>query len=778
MEGRRSIAVIIGLAMLSPTIVSAITLTDITGLSEETAIQGLVDRRIIQGYNNGTFRPTATINRAEFLKILIGSRFPHQTPKELRCFADLEVKMPQWYAATVCSARELGIVSGYSDGTFRPDKTVNLAEALKMALRTFGIVPANDRTKPWYEPSMNEARSRSILLPLLKYPEHLLTRAEMASLTYALILERESIDEHPQIGAPLCGNGIKEGIEQCDPPDPNDQIVRAGDGNARCSSICILVTEPVRRAFLELDAQATGTVSNIAQGQKHLALLKFTATAGRQDALLTSLTFSPTVGSLLYASHYTLAMDRNGTGRYDTIVQADGRADGSKLVFNSFTGNGVVIPQGLSIPFVVIADLVATLGPVSLGINFATDEPDYVQAQGAIDGLALTGIETNTTCTASDCFMRVNTTASRDITVIERGNLWVSEDSTPAANHLVLGGSISPPLLRLRLHADGEAVDVKQIRIDGITNSVDSLLFYRLAANGVSREPFAVATTGQCSNQPSTRACAVMGLSTLLVPPNQEVTLAIAAKMKDDQRGAVSGEHLTLSLSDATSSTDAAIEARGISSLQDLQQNNGNATAEGEIFIGISSPGGSKQILGRTSDTTLASISAITNAGPISDIFIPSGNTIIGSFQIHAFPHTNTKNGSNDVLLKTLIFSVHAQNVQIDPASYRLVTADDTSAELGCGASETTGVITVSCTNIDSGSIQGHLAQGQSVTYTLKANVTNTSLASGRSTLTVELPILGSRSQTNSVIWSDEETTFSWVDTSITNVASTVYQTR
>ena len=60
--------------------------------------------------------------------------------------------------------------------------------------------------------------------------------------------------------------------------------------------------------------------------------------------------------------------------------------------------------------------------------------------------------------------------------------------------------------------------------------------------------------------------------------------------------------------------------------------------------------------------------------------------------------------------------------------------------------------------------------------YQLKANVTNPALVSGRSTLFTELPTLGNRAQTNSVVWSDEETTFSWVDVPVTSMMGTVYQ--
>ncbi len=768
MKQKRTIVLVFTLLLLSAEAAAAKKIfIDLSNSPYTEAIFGLADRGIVQGYSDDTFRPEATINRAEFVKILIESRFPGHTPSDVRCFTDLEVKTPQWYANSVCSARELGIVSGYPDGSFLPDRTVNLAEALKMALGSFDVFPTPISGAPWYEPYLKEARSRGILSSILQNPGKSLTRGEMAQLTYILVLGAEHAAEHAVHTASICGNGIKEESEQCD-----DGNIQDSDG---CSSICILVPEPVRRAILQIDAQATGTVTTIAQGQRHVALLKFTVTAGRQDALLTSLTFSPTVGSLLFAKNYTLAMDRNGTGTYQSVVQADGKTDGSRLIFDTLDGHGVLIPKGLTISFVLTADLVSTLGPVSLGVNFATESENYIQAQGAIDGITLTGIETNNTCTSSDCFIRVNTQTTTDINVVQRGSLFITEDSQPAGSHIIIGGSVSPPLLRLRFHAVGEDIIVPELRIDGITNSVDSLLLTEIPT-GETASAFAQASTGQCSNQPATRACAVFGYSALVIPANQEVVVTVAAKMKPDSTGGMSGENVTISLGTATDDIGLSVKARGLASNQDLAQNNGDASATGEVFIGTSSAGANRLILGRTHDTSLASILDISNAGAEKGTSIPSGNTVIGSFRFDASAHSNTMNGSNDVVLKTLTFHVNAQNVQIDPASYRLAVSNDQNAELACNASGTTGAMTVVCNNVDNGTIQSHIGQGQWVIFTLKANVTNTAIAQGLSSLLVELPLLGNRAETNSVIWSDEVTTFQWVDVPVSSVRSTLWQ--
>lgn len=733
-----------------------------------SAILGLEERSIIEGYSDGTFRPSATINRAEFLKILMEARFPNQTPSDLRCFADLEVKTPQWYAVYVCAAYELGIISGYPDGTFRPDTPVNLAEALKMSMLTFGMTGTPVPYGAWYETYLQMARDLNILLPLLKNPSHFLTRGEMASLTQVLIDEHEYETNHPEPGNAVCGNGVKEQFEQCDDGNTQDS-----DG---CSSICILVSEPIRRAVVQIDQQTTGVLTTVAQGQTDVALLKFTAVAGRQDAILTDVTFDAAIGSLLYAQHYELVMDRDGDGIYERIAQSEGKVTQNRLTFDKILGGGIVLPKGLIIPFLVRADLTAANGPVSLGLKFATSLPDYVQAQGAVDGYQLEGVETNGACTAPNCFIRVNTMGSTNLSVQLTGNLYVTKDSSTVRSHILLGGTVTDELLRLRLHAESDSIDLKTIRIDGVPSSVDALLLYRAApGQSASGSPFAQASHGQCPEQSASRFCAELGLRTFVVSPTEDTVIVMKAQMKSDQFGGASGQMFQPIITGAVSGDNAAIEARSVSSSGELAQNDNDSTADGEIFIGIATPGSNTAISGQTNDTSLASIGSVLNDGPAEGSSIPSGFTPFARFKISALPHGNSFHGSNDVLLQTLTFRVTAQNVQLDPASVSLSTANDLSNRLNCTAGASTGTFNVTCTGM-SDTLQNRIAQGQDVVYVLSANVTNTQVTPGTSILSASLAILGQRGMTNSIVWTDQETTFQWVDVPQTSVDGTVYR--
>lgn len=98
-----------------------------------TAITYLKAHGVISGYPDGTFKPDQVVNRAEALKIiLLGSGETVEASIDLEPFRD--VPRTEWYATYVAKAKALGIIEGYPDGTFKADQTVNLVENLKILL--------------------------------------------------------------------------------------------------------------------------------------------------------------------------------------------------------------------------------------------------------------------------------------------------------------------------------------------------------------------------------------------------------------------------------------------------------------------------------------------------------------------------------------------------------------------------------------------------------------------------------------------------------------------
>lgn len=123
--------------------------TDVaSGAWYNNAVSTLTRAGILDGYEDGSFRPNASITRAEFTKIAV-SFFKHAGGASSNPFND--VPDSAWYAEFVKAAAELGLIDGYEDGTFRPNAPVTRAEACTIVNRTLGRAPDKDNLLPEHE---------------------------------------------------------------------------------------------------------------------------------------------------------------------------------------------------------------------------------------------------------------------------------------------------------------------------------------------------------------------------------------------------------------------------------------------------------------------------------------------------------------------------------------------------------------------------------------------------------------------------------------------------
>lgn len=114
------------------------------------AISTLTNMGILDGYPDGTFRPTDPITRSEFTKIAVS--FFDYADENFRYdgrFSDVEGD--EWYANFLAAAVEYGLIEGLPDGTFRPLADITRAEACTIVNRTLGREPHEDHLLPWRE---------------------------------------------------------------------------------------------------------------------------------------------------------------------------------------------------------------------------------------------------------------------------------------------------------------------------------------------------------------------------------------------------------------------------------------------------------------------------------------------------------------------------------------------------------------------------------------------------------------------------------------------------
>lgn len=94
----------------------------------------LVAKSIISGYSDGSFRPDKTVSRAEFAKMLcLTMGWTLEKPSKAS-FKD--VSSSNWAYQYIETAKAKGVIGGYQDGGFRPANSITRAEIAKMVAQT------------------------------------------------------------------------------------------------------------------------------------------------------------------------------------------------------------------------------------------------------------------------------------------------------------------------------------------------------------------------------------------------------------------------------------------------------------------------------------------------------------------------------------------------------------------------------------------------------------------------------------------------------------------
>lgn len=143
------------------------------------------------GYEDGTVRPNGSISRAEVATVLfrlLKDDVRMQNLTKDNAYSD--VSDTAWYAAAVSTLSKMGIISGYPDGTFRPNAPITRAEFAAMIARfdetaKSADTPFTDISGHWAENAIGKAYGNGWVEGSSKTvfcPESNLTRAETATL--------------------------------------------------------------------------------------------------------------------------------------------------------------------------------------------------------------------------------------------------------------------------------------------------------------------------------------------------------------------------------------------------------------------------------------------------------------------------------------------------------------------------------------------------------------------------------------------------------------------
>lgn len=168
------------------------------------AIDYVQSKGIVSGYPDGTYQPDRLLNRAEFTKIIVESRFSRLEIDN--CIASegfykrslfSDVASAVWFEKYVCVGKMNNIIGGYPDGTFRGEQTINYAEAAKILVNSYGLeVGARD---PWFVPFLEKMNVLKALPAGVDASDTVqtglqnVTRGEMAEMIYRLRSTNDTI---------------------------------------------------------------------------------------------------------------------------------------------------------------------------------------------------------------------------------------------------------------------------------------------------------------------------------------------------------------------------------------------------------------------------------------------------------------------------------------------------------------------------------------------------------------------------------------------------------
>ncbi|MEW4426055.1 S-layer homology domain-containing protein [Paenibacillus pabuli] len=122
--------------------------SDISGHWGEQYVQKLQSVKGVTGYPDGSFRPNHAVTRAEFSMMIDRVFSPSEGSSQPKMFNDLT---NHWAKEGILHLTEQGVIQGYADGTFKPDQYLSRAEAVELVGRIVELNNFTATTVPFHD---------------------------------------------------------------------------------------------------------------------------------------------------------------------------------------------------------------------------------------------------------------------------------------------------------------------------------------------------------------------------------------------------------------------------------------------------------------------------------------------------------------------------------------------------------------------------------------------------------------------------------------------------
>ncbi|MCG9885254.1 MAG: S-layer homology domain-containing protein [Cyanobacteria bacterium] len=173
---------------------------DIAGHWAEGFIKGLKAAQIVRGFPDGTFLPDRGLTRAEFASLLMGAFGDRPDRSAGRTFTDVPASF--WGASAIAAASRKGFLSGFPDGSFRPQDPLTRTQALlalasglslgEGSTHVLEIYRDRDTIAPYGRPAIAAATARRIVVNYPQRdrlePNRAILRGEVCALVYQALV--------------------------------------------------------------------------------------------------------------------------------------------------------------------------------------------------------------------------------------------------------------------------------------------------------------------------------------------------------------------------------------------------------------------------------------------------------------------------------------------------------------------------------------------------------------------------------------------------------------
>ena len=178
MKKLKRIAALTLAAACAATVCAGAAFTDQSDIKVDSrVIDTLVEKNVIKGYEDGSFKPDKTVSRAEMAKLIYYAKEMTDT------FSDVT---GTWASGYIKYCQAYGIVSGKTADRFDPDAAVTTTEAAKMLLVNAGhdVIKDGLTGASWASNTMKLADADGLLASVATKPNDALPRQYAAQMIY------------------------------------------------------------------------------------------------------------------------------------------------------------------------------------------------------------------------------------------------------------------------------------------------------------------------------------------------------------------------------------------------------------------------------------------------------------------------------------------------------------------------------------------------------------------------------------------------------------------